>query len=261
MTDNVLCRDVDPKTVSDDQVGAFCNFTAGPNSPPPALLSVTIGKTALCPEKAIDASAQLSIKLQSYFDRHFEEPQDVFQTGDMIYFRVDIENPQATIDEVTFNAITINSQDISPDDLYFVDEIRGNASWIQNIDFEVIEQITRPLSTNERGHLSFGFRLLRQSLNTVYTLLSANAGASGSLTVTVTIDILYHGNQRRSLQFSRSVSGDLLTESHVITVTDNKDGVDENMDVDGEYNSAISTTSSFSVLFLLIAAFLAALQF
>jgi len=252
MQDNVLCRDVDPNTVQDGKYGTYCNFTGGPVSPPTTLLSVSIGKTSLCPGDDTDASGHLAYELQSYFDVELQEQQEVFQTGDMAYFVFEITSPQASIDSITFHQINVRAGSgagATVDSIFQVAEPRGNASIIPTIDFVILREVHEILPPGEHGRLAFGFRLLRQFLTSVLLALTPD-GETDTLTVEVTVDILYHGNQRRTQKISTlyDVSDATISESIVLTVMEGNGDVAVTEDVDSYNASAASIVSVFSPL-------------
>jgi len=253
MTDGVLCRDSDSAEI--DQPGANCNFTGSTGELEPALFSVRIGRTSLCAEAPLDTSVDMTYLLGSYSDSAFTEPQDVFQTGDMMYLTFDVTNPVATIDEITFNQVNILAgagASAVTDAVYWVAEPRGAGAYAANIDFTLISEVQQPISPNTPGRLALGFRLLRQSLKTVSTFIGVGSGDSSPLVVQVTVDILYHGNQRRTVHLSHDFNGATVSEAVIVTVMDNPNGdvaIEESSPADGA--SAASAVSPLPLIMLI----------
>jgi len=261
LTDRVICRDVSPSDIEEGQPGASCNVTGdGSGDPTPALLSVQIGRTSICEGETIDTSEHMRYSLKSYFDRNFHEAQDVFQTGDMIYFAFEVTNPAITIDEITFNQIIISGgadATLVTDTLYWVPEARSRGTNLGSIDFDIFEEVRRPVPAGTPGRLTFGFRLLRTKLQAVSSFLTEGSSDPQPLTIQIVADLLYHGNQKRSVQLSQEVTGATLSEIHVITVMENPAGdlvENGNNDVDADDVSGAVVNSIFSSLVLVILA-------
>jgi len=183
---------------------------------PSTNFTIAIGKTDLCDEngKEVEASAGLSTGIETFYDSDRTVPQSIFQTGDMVYFKLSVKNPSSTIDQITFNQIRVyTSADSTVEDpLYHVINPGDlpSAADVFNLDAQFnITQEYRDLSylePNAEGDLNFNFRLLRNHLNVVNTLSSVSADSmTQQLTVEVIIDILYHGNQKRTFVATSNV--------------------------------------------------------
>jgi hypothetical protein len=195
-TGNLLCRDYD--SVIGCPQNPNVNFT------------INIGKTDLCDKDAknADASAGLSNVLETYFDAEHEVAQNVFQTGDMIYFRVVVSDPVATIDEITFNTVTVTKPDMTGlDTLYQVQNPKDSYSdsttiKMSSVGFNVTQEVRQPehglVSPNSEAVLAFQFKLSR-SLQALQSLSSSVNDGAQQLTVSVVIDLFYHGNQKRTI--------------------------------------------------------------
>jgi len=249
LTDTVLCRDL---SIADDgQSGTSCNITG--NS---ALFSVNIGRTSLCAEDPINTAAHQTYTLKTFFDREFKTPQDVFQTGDMIYFQFDITNPDTTIDEITFNQIKIQAGIWAShvrDVVYSVAEPRGAGTYTHDIDFALINEVKQPVSPGQTATLQFGFRLLRSKLDVVREYVTLGSDGPKSISAKVTVDLLYHGNQKRTVDLSHDITTTTISEEVQLTlVVGSELGVDANADADADFDgeaglfSGATSTSSIS---------------
>jgi len=150
----------------------------------------------------VDASAGLTTSLESYFDSDFETPQNVFQTGDLIYFRLIVKDPLSTIDSITFNSIVVRNSELSNyDTLYHVlnpgDFSTTPTTTINTNAMVNVSEVRHPyplLTPNSDGILTFQFQLLRSALNVVNTLAALPNEDAQELTVEAMVDIWYHGN-------------------------------------------------------------------
>jgi hypothetical protein len=208
-TGNLLCRD-------------FANTIVCPQDPN-TNFTISIGQTDLCDNGTeADASAGLTNTLESYFDEGYSVPQNIFQTGDMIFFKVIVKDPEATIDEITFNQVLLRNNvppyhdDLlykveTPKDLYTDTSTHKLTAVLFNITQE-IRQPTDIISPGSEAVLQFSFKLSR-SLVALNTLSSADPEAQAQqLTVEVLIDLWYHGNQKKSI--IATSAGALPSTSH-----------------------------------------------
>jgi hypothetical protein len=222
-TGNLLCRD-------------FANTIVCPQDPN-TNFTISIGQTDLCdngPEA--DASAGLTNTLESYFDEEYSAPQNIFQTGDMIFFKVIVKDPVATIDEITFNEVLVRSNvDINKQDtLYKVSHPKDlftdpNTVKLTAVLFNITKEIRQPtdiISPGSEAVLLFSFKLYR-SLQALTTLSSADPEAQAQqLTVEVSLDLWYHGNQKKSIVATSA--GALPSTSHAqISFYDMGENTDE----------------------------------
>lgn len=254
-TGNLLCRDYDSVILCPQDPNT--NFT------------INIGKTDLCDSdaKETDASAGLTNILDSYFDAEHQIPQNVFQTGDIIYFRVIVKDPVSTIDEITFNEVNVFKADLSDSDLLYkvqnpkdtyddVDTIKAT-SVLFNITHEVRQPEHALVSPNTEGVLAFSFKLSR-NLQTLSTLSAATNDGAQQLTVSVTIDLFYHGNQKRTITARSALPSVSQTQisffdieegtESLIPNQNNVSPVVEGDEFDGLFSSASSVVASVAVV-------------
>jgi len=199
-TDILLCRDY--VAVDACQADPSTNFT------------ISIGQTDLCDNAdAADASAGLTSELVTYYDAGLTVPQAIFQTGDMVYFKLIVNDPVSTIDQITFKKVMVTEDGGDNDILYFqpvsgaeIDVASLEASSLdsgefnEDAQFNITSEFRQPfLNPKTDGVLLFQFRLLRDALNVVDSLSTNGGDITQSLTVEVTYDILYHGNQKRTV--------------------------------------------------------------
>jgi hypothetical protein len=242
-TSDLLCRDFTgaPQPCPDHP---FTDFT------------IKIGKTDLCDNGQVaDASSGLAYVLESYYDQEYTLPQTIFQTGDMIYFRVSVINPLATIDAIKINKLLIwDEQRTTFESLFDVATPGVNKS-----ELHITQEVDSLVPAGEPGYLAFYFRVSRNSVSGINLLnsLASAADLSRQLIVEATIDIWYHGNQKRA---TRVVAGPLPAVTHATIAVYNyeKTGddiiVNNNNEVAGEDSSFWRSSASSSVAsFLLIA--------
>jgi len=231
------CRDISPLAVCPGN--PFTNFT------------ITIGTTDLCDHSSdeIDASKGLTPTMTAFYDNAFTQVQTEFQTGDIVYFQITINDPTSTIDSLEFDDISVaNSDGSNPVSLYS----------LSGIEFQTLEELngTEYLAAGVDGILEFQFRLLRNIIPQLADLSAQDANIQ--LLVTATIDITYHGNSKRSVQASAPV-GSLLAQSHLsifhvdaeAIVADEEQGLVAEELSFGEFFSAASS-SSVSVFFAVV---------
>lgn len=252
-TGHLLCRDFD----------SVIGCPGNPNTN----FSINIGKTDLCDKdaKEADASAGLSHVLESYFDSEHQIPQNVFQTGDLIFFRVVVKDPVSTIDEITFNGITVTKADLtSPDTLYQVQNPKDtfdnvNTVKLTSVGFNVTQEVRQPehdlVSPNTEAVLAFQFKLSR-ALQSLSALSSTVNDGAQQLTVSVTIDLFYHGNQKRTIVARSALPSvsqtqisffDIEGETESLVPADNNASpVDD--EFDGLFSSASSLVASVAVV-------------
>lgn len=236
-TDPLLCRDY--TTVDDCQGAPATNFT------------IQIGRTDLCDSAPdVDASAGINGVLESFYDEDLTIPQAVFQTGDMVFFKLTITDPVSSIDRITFAEVVVrSSSDVSiNDELYEQttpgDPVDTSSTFLTAAHFNITQEFRTPiLYAKSKGELLFHFRLLRDVLNVVADLSSLTASdMTKQLTVEVTVDVAYHGNTKRS-----TVATTLPTTAHSqLTFYDLGDNVEE---MQPHANDAIVEDDIFSGYF------------
>jgi hypothetical protein len=190
-TQNLLCRDLTDASNTVLPCIAFpvTNFT------------LSLGKTDLCDsnDKVVDTAGGMTEVLESFYDADRSLPQNIFQTGDMVYFNLIVNNPSASIDTITFNSIRVGSATFTP--LYWVDTpgttdptyIHTSPTSQINTTTEIRDSLVR---AGQDALLQFNFRLLRNVIGSLVDLSTITAGdMQRDLTVEVVIDIWYHGNE------------------------------------------------------------------
>jgi len=205
----LLCRDY--TAVSLCQGSPSTNFT------------ITIGNTDLCDDAPnVDASAGLTTSLETYYDAALQIPQAIFQTGDMVYFKLAVRDPSSTIDQITFRSIIVRSSDaVVEDDLYETEnagDLPSEATVFRaDADFNITQEFRTPfLVPNAEGDLMFNFRLLRNKLQVVSALSSNSADdMTKQLTIEAVIDLLYHGNQVVTRTFVATTNIPAMTHAQI----------------------------------------------
>lgn len=188
---------------------------------PTTNFTISIGATDLCDgDHDVDASAGLTHVLEPFYDSAYTVPQNTFQTGDMVYFKLIVNDPTSTIDAITFNQI-----DLSDDLLVHTDNLYKvvtpgdlptalTTTVLSAAQVNVTSEIRQPTAFVAPGNdavITFQFRLLRNHLQTIGALSTANPNdMTKQLTVSATIDLWYHGNQKRTIV----ASGSLPSVSH-----------------------------------------------
>jgi hypothetical protein len=180
---------------------------------PQTNFTIAIGKTDLCDKNDVvsDASKGLTVGIETYYDAEHSVPQSVFQTGDAVFFKLHVVDPSSTIDQITFRQIRAYAT--TEHDLSIVYEVvnagdlPSSATIDNNVFFNLTQELREPfLLPNNVGELHFNFRLMRKMLEDLNDLSSVDTDSmTKQLTVEATIDILYHGNQKRSIVASTQV--------------------------------------------------------
>jgi hypothetical protein len=198
---------------------------------PTTNFTISIGATDLCDNAPdVDASAGLVLALDTFYDEDLTVPQAIFQTGDMIYFKLTVTDPISSIDQITFNKIVVKNTGGDHDDLY-VASAPGSLALPEvatTFDLDAQFNITDEMREGEAdsivlapgadGVLTFHFRLLRDKLQVVQDLSTPN-DMTEQLTIEATIDLLYHGNpiianptRRRSITTNQVPA---VTQAHI----------------------------------------------
>jgi hypothetical protein len=182
--DTLICRD---------------NATASPcpKNPPPVQFSLSIRQTDLCAADAIDTSAENKYTLTPFFGPSDSSPTFSYQTGDMIYWQVTVVDPLATLDRVTFANIMIyvtSGDGTLQTDVLFDNEALTSTGTSALL---TIKESLTPVAPGQAAALTFQYKLLRSVLEqTVAQLTSDNNVVE--VTTSVTVNLLYHGNQKRT---------------------------------------------------------------
>jgi len=124
----------------------------------------------------------------------------------MVFFRLMVKDPSSTIDQVSFNQIRVyTTADSSVEDMLYKvanpGDLPAQATVFKtDAQFNITQEFRVPfLEPSAEGDLFFNFRLLRNHLTVVQTLSTVSSDAmTQQLTVEAIIDILYHGNQKRT---------------------------------------------------------------
>jgi len=232
---------------------------------PSANFTIVIGKTDLCDKDAssADASAGLTHKLETFFDSALTQHQSIFQTGDLVYAKVTLNDPSSTIDAVTFSSIAIAaSDDAALEDVLYAVASSSYGPVAPNEDywFNKTMEIDTMLEPSADGSLVFSFRLVRLSGGVLESLSSASSSdLTKQLTITAALDILYHGNdnsvgKKRAVVVTNTVP--TITHSQIsfydtelvddLEPHNNDEALNEEFDLFG--NSASTVAASFAVV-------------
>ena len=202
-------------------------------------------------------------------------PQSIFQTGDMVYFGLVVNNPASTIDMITFNQIVV--YDVATQKqtttLYKVsapgvEPTDSTNTFDPNVLFNITSEVRgpNPVPPGTDAELDFEFKLLRSAIDALFSVSSvSSATMQKDLMVEVTIDIWYHGNdnsRRRTFIASTSHSGPLPSVEHTQIAfydVDNTDieqqpAVNEDIEETGNMFSAAAPSSSSSLVFAFVVA-------
>jgi hypothetical protein len=241
MNDTLLCRDTEPKWGAGyTYPGLPCNFTGSGKEPAPAIFQFNVGKTFLCDEEALDTSTSMTYQLLSYSDADFARPTTTFQTGDMIYMQFILTNPSVSVEAVTFNLITLVSGATS-NTIYSVPEPFATGQWLSGINGEFLSEVRTLVPSGQPAVLEFGFQLSRSQLSSITVLGDNEDDDSISLLVQVSVDILYHGNNKRAVMVNHELNTASISEAAVITIMENDMEADY-VDIDFFGSSASATT-------------------
>jgi len=162
-------------------------------SPSDTYFTLSMAAVTLCDDSSddVDATKELQKSLILYSDMELQNPQSQFSVGDLVFASVDFTNSEATIDSITLSAITLSSSSGSDDLL-----TTGVAT--------LVESTTSSLVVN--------FTLNRATLTSLSDLTTDESAA---VTLSITVDVEYHGNSKRSTttignKESHSVGANLL---------------------------------------------------
>jgi hypothetical protein len=169
---------------------------------PSANFTINIGATDLCDDgSSADASLGLATTMESFYDAALTIPQAIFQTGDMVYFELIVNDPTSTIDQIFFSNIEIrDSTNTFTDSLYTADPDSGAQLTINpnaDVMFNISQTIDEILRAGSDGGLIFQFRLSREHLNVISALSSTGSDSTEQMMVEATITIKYHGNNNK----------------------------------------------------------------
>jgi hypothetical protein len=201
---------------------------------PSTNFTIIVGPTDLCDahSKDIDASAGLSTGIETYYDADLTVPQSIFQTGDMVYFKLSVVDPSSTIDQITFNTIRVyTTADSSIEDALYAtlapgDDVAQATTFNLDAQFNITQEFRSPfLRPGDEGDLNFNFRLLRKHLQVISALSTVSSDAmTQQITVEAVIDILYHGNQKRTFVATSNIPA--LTHTQISFYDMGEDEVD-----------------------------------
>jgi len=207
--DALLCRDVN----STEEAGAC---PAGDVAATARVqYAIHIKETNLCAPEALDATKELTTTLTAYAEKELVTAADTFQTGDGIFWKFSLTNPQGTIDKIEFNQIRIENMDGGDADVLLEQTNYTAVGVAVSLDTTGVETIT---PAGQTVSLSFSYKLWRSALvNTVGTLTGDGVDADVAIRTVVVVDIWYHGNQKRSVDFEVTQA----SQAHSIRVINN----------------------------------------
>jgi hypothetical protein len=239
-THNLLCRDLD--TEHPDWCPGF----------PSSTFQLNIATTDLCDDApAVDTSVGIVSLLTTYADPLFQLEQTVFQTGDWIFLQASLTDPKTSIDSITINNVKVISSDLSVSDtLYYVDTPAApvsDSSYLNGVLFNVTTEIRQPgpiLIAGMTGTIDFQFRLYRNVLKALFGLDAEDTSAE--LIIEVTLDIFYHGNQKRTV--IGSIAHTAKSKINLVPTDDAEVIANERMNVDQEVNAVPIFDSASSVV-------------
>jgi len=191
-SDTLLCRDGN-STDAQTCVGG---------TPSPVTFSLNVRATDLCAPEVLDTSAANTYTLTPFFAPQDTDPTFSYQTGDMIYWQLTVVDPLVTIDSVTFSSVLMyvsSTEGSAQNDLLY----SGSTTTVKgsNVGLTLVESNT-VVPPGQPAVLTFSYQLLRSALDQTIAQLSASAGDAGlsvEVTTAVTVNIFYHGNQKRSV--------------------------------------------------------------
>lgn len=239
---SLLCRDV-----NSTEEATNCPMWATP-----VQFSMKIAKTDLCAPKELDATEKLTAELIPYFDAEHTEPSDTYQTGDMIYWKVVVNNPQGTIDLIEFEDIEMKligatEGDSSSIDIMFHTGMTTQQGLAAELKTKDVKSAVAP---GEPAILYMNHRVLRNALSNTVGKLSGNDQSAVELRTYVTLNLHYHGNDKRSQRAPLTVAA----QRHITVIPYSQDNGDKS--VTSEYganeldqSAASSLHSSTNILF------------
>jgi len=186
LSSNLFCRDV-----NSTEQGTAC-----PESETPAQYSIRVKETDLCAPEAVSATSQLTLSLTPYSDQNLLKTTDKYQTGDSVYWKVEVVNPQATIDTIEFERISIgpNTDDESSVDILYDASAITSSGSSSGLSVTNLEQKVAP---GQKAELYFNYYLIRSALPNTIGLLTGG-GVAMELRTTVVLNFWFHGNQKRA---------------------------------------------------------------
>jgi len=224
---------------------------------PTSNFTLAVGQTDLCDSKQhqLDATAGLTHTLESFFDSEYTVSQNVFQTGDMVYFQLIVNDPLSTIDAITFNEVSVSDPTMGHSNSLFLVQNVGDA--ISESISAVGSQVSFNVTQDLRAHpdvivtpgvdavLMFQFRLQRDILTAISALSSMTpSDETSQITVSATVDIKYHGNwKKRSFASSASIP----STSHTMLSLYNWENYEEQEAVIAEQQNDFDETSILSL--------------
>jgi len=247
--DDLMCRDS----------GSADDVIACPDFATPVQFTMQIKETDLCNADVVSATEQLTTSLIPYSANYGKEAT-IFKTGDTVYWKLTVNNPQATISKIEFEQIMIDNgvTDASVADVLYNSGAvtgKGTAALLQVAPVETI------VPAGHDATLTFQYGYYQSALPN--TVGSVTGGSDLSLRTTVVINIWYHGNQKRTtMKIEKGVEkegeelslrGDglpsyTLAKDHtvLVVVTDNNNNNNNNNNNAGVENDVKGNNSVFT---------------
>lgn len=237
--DTLYCRDV-----SSTDVAALCDVHTDPVE-----FTIRVKSTDLCDSEALDASKDMKTSLDAFFDQEFATRTSEFQTGDMIFWKLTIVNPQSSIDKVELNSVSLASS--GPADVLLEEKEVTAVGVAVGFNYTNALQV---VYSGDKVEVTFSHRYLRSALINTINVLS-NGVSSVDVETTVVIDIYYHGNQKRATMDISSAPTQ-STQSRSIRVVENYDNNGAEMQEGASSMSGSSSLVSSVALVSLVSAYL-----
>eukprot|EP01112_Ceratiomyxa_fruticulosa_P012959 TRINITY_DN3615_c0_g4_i2.p1 TRINITY_DN3615_c0_g4~~TRINITY_DN3615_c0_g4_i2.p1 ORF type:complete len:1722 (-),score=439.31 TRINITY_DN3615_c0_g4_i2:330-5495(-) len=228
-SDPSICNIIGQFTFSDSTLmcrdSSFGNVTTCPGNSAATLISfgLQVGATNLCVDQGLTLDVDTS--LATFSDPNYSQSSLSFQTYDMVYLTATIVDAVGTIDSVTLNDLRIvDSLHSSQDVLY---SLYGSANVNAAAAKFSVAEVTTSVSPNNPAVVYMNFQLGRSVFPNTVGLLGSSNIFSQSLSIQVTVDILYHGNQKRTVQMNMESSKATPTSSILINVVQSERDMEE----------------------------------
>eukprot|EP01112_Ceratiomyxa_fruticulosa_P009764 TRINITY_DN255_c0_g1_i1.p1 TRINITY_DN255_c0_g1~~TRINITY_DN255_c0_g1_i1.p1 ORF type:complete len:572 (-),score=130.21 TRINITY_DN255_c0_g1_i1:123-1838(-) len=180
-----------------------------------ATLSFSALETKLCSYDTVDTGLGNAFSLSAFSSSAYNSPASTFKMESTAFFKLTALIPSVTLDSMILtNAQIIPVGGGSSDIIY---STNSGAPAVTGLDFQVQNLLT-PVRPGNPGTLTFSFLLRRDPLTNTVGLLGKDNIFELGFTVQVTVDLLYHSNQRRSVTAVLSSVGKSGSGSTEITV-------------------------------------------
>jgi len=240
------CRDISGVDASDDAC-VVQNVT----------FTIKSGHTDLCDDiTPVSATDDATYTLVTYYDQN-DDVRDSFQVGDKVFVTLTGVNPKASIDSVMVNEVKVYV--LGNEAINTVIFSRDTSFTLAGVEFNHTD-IETTVVAGEAIEIDLSFRLVRNLMTSTVGLVTPTTPVQ--LVVEVTIDIDYHGNNKRndnninkSASSTRIIS--VIAKDEETVVENGSDDIAAAPQSSSIFDSAATTIITPPIIFALVLLFVA----